>query len=161
MKTAALIGAAAGAVGTLALDAATYTDMAVRGRPASSMTQTLVAKLAQKAGIAPLAAEQPDDATKNRQTGVGALLGYVNGVGVGLVYAAARPLLRDRVPLAVTGILAGALAMALTDVTAAALGAADPKEWDAASWVADIVPHAVYGFATVLAYEGLRAQDIA
>ncbi len=32
-----LLGAAAGAAGTTALDAVTYLDMALRGRPASSL----------------------------------------------------------------------------------------------------------------------------
>jgi hypothetical protein len=39
-----LIGTAAGAVGTAALDVVTYADMAARGRPESSMPSTLVKK---------------------------------------------------------------------------------------------------------------------
>jgi hypothetical protein len=37
MLEEALWGAAAGAVGTVALDVSTYVDMAVRGRPASEV----------------------------------------------------------------------------------------------------------------------------
>jgi len=41
----ALLGAAAGAAGTTALNAVTYLDMAVRGRPSSSTPEDTVEKL--------------------------------------------------------------------------------------------------------------------
>ena len=46
-----LLGTAAGAVGTAALNAATYTDMAVRARPPSSVPAEVAGKLAEKAGV--------------------------------------------------------------------------------------------------------------
>jgi hypothetical protein len=153
----ALLGAAAGAVGTVALDVTTYADMATRGRAPSQMTRTVVQKLAAQAGVTPLATSEPDDATKNRQDAIGAILGYATGVGVGFVYGAIRDTFAEAIPAPVAGLIAGAAAMALTDGTAAALGATDISQWDMASWLSDLVPHAVFGLATALAYEALAA----
>jgi len=150
-----LVGAAASAVGTVALDATSYADMLLRGRGASAVTQTVAQKLAEKAGIDALSSPEPDEPTKNRQTAVGSLLGPLSGIGVGVIYGALRPLLRGRVPVVVAGLLAGAASMALTDVTATMLEATDPKEWDLAGWLSDIIPHAVFGIATALTFEAL------
>jgi hypothetical protein len=58
----ALRGAAAGAVGTFALDVTTYLDMAVRGRPSSETPAEIAGKVAQTAGIDLAAGSQgPDD----------------------------------------------------------------------------------------------------
>jgi len=45
--------------------------------------------------------------------------------------------------------------MAASDVPMALLKVSNPAEWAPSSWAADIVPHLVYGVATVLTYEGL------
>ncbi len=47
----ALLGAAAGAAGTTALNVVTYLDMAVRGRPASSTPEMTVEKLSEKSHV--------------------------------------------------------------------------------------------------------------
>jgi hypothetical protein len=47
--------------------------------------------------------------------------------------------------------------MALTDGTAVALGATDIAQWDATSWISDLVPHAVFGLAVAFAYDTLVA----
>jgi hypothetical protein len=153
-----LIGVAAGAVGTVALDATTYADMAARGRAPSSMVRTVVQKLAARSGVGALAASEPDDATKNRQDAVGALLGYATGVSVGLVYGAIREQFADTIPPAVAGLIAGAAAMALTDGTAVALGATDISQWGRSSWLSDLVPHAVFGLATAFAFDALASS---
>jgi hypothetical protein len=142
-------GAAAGAVGTIALDITTYLDMAVRGRPASSIPSDAAGKLAELAGL-----DLGDDkeTAGNRRSGLGALLGYAAGVGAGVAYGALRS--RVRVPKPVAAVGLGAAAMAGSDVPLVALGLTDPREWGAAGWAADIVPHLVYGFFTALAYEG-------
>lgn len=155
---AVLAGAAASAVGTVALDATSYTDMLLRGRSPSSMTQVVAQKLAAKANIAPLASPDPDEATKNRQTAAGSLLGPASGIGVGLLYGALRPFVRD-LPVVLAGLIVGATSMALTDVSATMLEATDPKEWDLASWLADIVPHAVFGIVTALAFEAMSPRS--
>jgi len=150
-----LVGTAAGAVGTAALNIATYADMATRGRPSSDTPSKLVKNVAASAGIAPLAA---DDATaENRRSGLGALLGYANGLLVGAAYGTVRPLLRGRVPLLAGALLAGGVAMALSDVPATKAGATDPASWGAEGWLADLVPHALYGLAVALAFDALDA----
>lgn len=155
MTTRSLIaGVAAGAVGTAALNIATYADMALRGRSPSEMPSKLVKSLATRLGVEPLAAE--GEAADNRRSGAGALLGFVNGIGVGVAYAALRPLLRD-VPAAAAGLLAGAAAMALSDVPAAQTGATDPATWGAEGWIADIVPHLLYGLALTSTFDALDA----
>src|SRR4051795_11606526 len=76
----ALRGAAAGAAATTALNAVTYLDMTVRGRPTSSTPEQTVEKLAEKAHV-----EIPGDEEhrRNRVQGLGALTGLVAGIGVG------------------------------------------------------------------------------
>jgi hypothetical protein len=152
-----LCGAVAGAAGTVALDTATYLDMAIRGRAPSQMTRLLAQKLAALGGIEPLAQAEPDDSTKNRQTALGSILGYANGIGVGLLYGALKPRLPKATPLWLTAVLAGALAMALTDVTASALGATDPATWKREDWLADALPHLAFGLQTALAFETIAA----
>jgi hypothetical protein len=51
MASPILTGTAAGAVGTVALNIATYLDMTMRARPASSVPAKLVGVLADKAGV--------------------------------------------------------------------------------------------------------------
>ncbi len=147
-------GAAAGAVGTVALNVVTYLDMVVRARPASEIPGELVKKLASENGIESLTGD--DDAAKNRRSGVGALLGYANGLGVGAGYGVLRPALRG-VPVPIAGLLAGALAMALSDVPLVRAGLTDPATWSRTDWLADAIPHAVYGLAVAIAFDAFDA----
>ena len=132
-------GAAAGAAGATALNAATYLDMAVRDRPASDTPEQVVSALAQRVGLpAPAGA---------RRTAAGALAGMVTGSAVG----ALAGLLRSaglRLPTAVGGPLLGAAAMAASDVPMALLGVSDPRQWTAVDWLSDAAPHLVYGVTT-------------
>lgn len=146
-----LIGAVAGSVGTIALDTTTYLDMALRGRAPSEMTRTLVQKLAGKLGIDGLATDRPDERTKNRQDAIGALMGYGLGKSVGIVYALIKPPVNP----VLGGVIAGAVAMAVTDGSAVALGATDISTWDAAAWLSDLIPHALYGLTVALMVEAL------
>jgi hypothetical protein len=82
-------GAAAGAVGTVALNVVTYLDMMVRARSTSDMPGELVKKLAGQNGIESLTGD--DDDAKNRRSGMGALLGYANGLGVDVGFGVLRP----------------------------------------------------------------------
>jgi hypothetical protein len=66
--------------------------------------------------------------------------------------------LRRWPPVAV-GLAVGAAAMAATDTGATVAGAADPRQWSGAEWLADIVPHAVYGLTTALAFDRLWAPS--
>lgn len=151
-----LVGTAAGAVGTAALNIASYADMASRGRPASDTPATMVKNVASSIGIDALAAD--DDTASNRRSGVGALLGYANGLTVGAVYGAVRPSLHGRLPLLVGALAAGAAAMALADVPLAKSGATDPKTWGTSGWLADVIPHGLFGLALALSFDALYAD---
>jgi hypothetical protein len=62
-----LLGTAAGAVGMVALNAATYADMAVRVRPSSSMLAEVAGRLAFSASV-DLGSE---NTAQNRSSGLG------------------------------------------------------------------------------------------
>jgi hypothetical protein len=144
-------GLAAGAVGTTALNAVTYLDMAARGRPSSSVPAGAAERLAGQAGVGLGAG----DVRENRKEGIGALLGFATGVGAGAVLGVVGPVLR-RLPVAVGGPLLGLGVMAATDGANAALGTSDPSTWSAADWASDVVPHLAYGVAAAWAFDALE-----
>ncbi|HEV7207951.1 MAG TPA: hypothetical protein VGN54_04340 [Mycobacteriales bacterium] len=144
-------GAAAGAAGTTALNAATYLDMSIRGRPTSDTPEKTVEALADKAG-AHIPGE--GDTRDNRVAGLGPLSGVLTGVGIGALAGALRGL-GLRLPLPLAGLLVGGAAMAGADIPMAALGVTDPRSWPPSSWAADGVPHLVYGLVTVGVLRGL------
>jgi hypothetical protein len=154
-----LMGTAAGAVGTVALNVATYADMAIRGRPSSSVPAKMAGVLAAKVGI-PLSTggeSADDEKVQNRQSGLGALFGYVTGLGVGTAYGLLRPYLDD-VPTPVAGIGVGLAAMAASDIPIAALGVSDPTTWGVSGGAADVVPHLAYGLVTAIAYDAFTGR---
>ena len=154
----ALYGIIAGAVGTVALNIATYADMAMRGRPSSSAPSKMVGILADKVGV-PLSSQgtgsqdtSQDKTVQNRESGLGALLGYVNGVGTGVAYGLVRSQMDEAsVPLA--GVIVGLTAMAASDVPLVTLKVSDPRTWGVSGWAADLIPHLIYGLVTVATYE--------
>ena len=75
-----LVGLAAGAAGTTALNASTYVDMVVRARPSSSTPEDMVEKLSELTG-----AKVPGqgDERSNRVAGLGPLTGLITGLGIG------------------------------------------------------------------------------
>lgn len=156
---ALLYGAAAGAAGTTILDATTYADMALRGRPQSELPQRVVKEIVHRAHVAPL--DRPDelmsDADKNRQTALGALIGYADGLGMGAAFGAVRPQTRG-VSWFWAGIALGAATLLLSEGSATALGQTDPRKWGVSGWVADLVPRFLYGWVTVLTFDAL-AKD--
>lgn len=146
-----LAGAAAGAAGTTALNAVTYLDMALRGRPASSAPENAVHTLTGKLGF-----EVPGDENtqQNRTSGLGALLGIATGVGVGSVLGVARAA-GWRPPLGRSAALVGLAAMAGSDTPMVLLGISDARKWSAADWLSDLVPHLAYGLVTAAVAQGL------
>jgi hypothetical protein len=132
----ALRGAAAGAAATTALDAVTYLDMAVRGRPESSTPERTVEKLAKTAH---LSIPGEGQTRANRVQALGALTGLVAGIGVGGLLGLARA----------SGFRAGTLLTTLTVLVATngpmtVLGITDPRTWSATDWISDLVPHLAY-----------------
>lgn len=150
-----MLGVTAGAAGTVALNIVTYLDMAVRGRPSSGVPAQLVDTAAKKAEISLTSEDEDDEVLQARESGIGALLGFVNGLGIGALYGMLRPLMSG-VPQPLAGVGLGAAAMAGSDVPATALGVTNPKEWDRNSWVSDIVPHLAYGLVTALVFDAFK-----
>jgi hypothetical protein len=166
MLRSVFFGTLAGAAGTIALHATTYGDMVVRGRPASDTPSRVVDKIASGVGadlsgqpetLGPHA-EQAEQAGQNRASGLGALMGFANGLGVGSIYGLMRAVV-GQVPLPLAAVLLGAAAMASSDVPAARLQVTDPSEWGTSGWLADIIPHLAYGLVTALVYESLLSNQ--
>jgi hypothetical protein len=152
MGTGLLAGAAAGAAGTASLNAATYLDMTVRGRAASSTPQQTVEVVEDRL---PVSVPGEGEARENRVSGLGSLSGIVTGVGIGAAFGVLRRAgLRPSLP--VGAVLVGLAAMASTGASMVRLGVSDPRTWSAADWLSDLVPHLIYGGVT---YGVLQAVD--
>ncbi|HLG64711.1 MAG TPA: hypothetical protein VKY19_22415 [Ktedonosporobacter sp.] len=152
----ALNGLLAGAAGTAALNIVTYADMALRGRSSSNAPSEMVNIIAGAIHLplSPQGVGAQDQMAQNRESGIGALLGYVNGLGTGVVYGLLRSQ-SDEIPLSLASPLVGLTAMAASDVPLVALKVSDPKTWGISGWLADLIPHLVYGFVTTATYEAL------
>jgi hypothetical protein len=135
-----LRGAAAGAAGTTALNAVSYLDMVIRGRPSSSTPEDTVEKLAEKAHVS-----IPGDGAKrtNRLQGLGPLTGLVAGVGVGVLTGIARAAGFRSQPLVGTALITGGVLVAANGPMTV-LGITDPRTWSATDWASDLVPHLAY-----------------
>jgi len=141
MLRGVLVGAAAGAAGTTALNAVTYLDMALRGRASSNTPQDTVEALAKRAGVT----IPGDQATRdNRVEGLAPLTGITTGVGVGALMGLLRGI-GFNPPSALMALIAGSAAMALSNGSMASLGVSDPRTWTAKDWISDAIPHASYG----------------
>ncbi len=152
-------GLIAGATGTVALNVATYLDMALRARPASPVPTQTAKELADAADV-DLAPDNEEETEQNRSQGLGALLGYVSGLGFGGMYG----LLAPRLGGASVPIGAGALTLATmagSNVPATVGGVTDPREWSAKDWVADIIPHLLYGIVTAAVFNTISRPDSA
>jgi hypothetical protein len=150
-----LLGAAAGAAGTTALNAATYLDMALRARAASTTPERTVDRMATLAHTAVPGDEQRRD---NRRTGLGALLGILTGTVVGAGYAAlAGP---RRLPVWLGSVAAGGLAMLSSDAPLALLRVSDPRTWSRTDWISDAVPHLAYGAVTAATYAAVDGSPV-
>jgi hypothetical protein len=147
-----LAGAAAGAAGTAALDAATYLDMAVRGRGSSGTPQQSVEAIEDRL---PVSIPGEGETRDNRISGLGSLSGIATGVGVGVAFGLLRRV-GLRLPTPVGAVVVGLAAMAATDSSMASLKVSDPRSWSATDWLSDLLPHLVYGAVT---YSTLAALD--
>jgi hypothetical protein len=142
-------GALAGAAGVTALNAATYADMALRGRPPSRTPGESVERISDKAGV-----DLPGGPVEreHRVSGVGALSGIGAGVAVGAAYGLVRSwgLRPGRGPATVLLTLA---AMAAGNGPLAMLQVSDPRQWSPSDWAADVLPHLAYGLVTAATYD--------
>jgi hypothetical protein len=148
-----LRGAAAGAAASAALDAVTYVDMAVRGRPASSTPEDTVEKLAATAHL-PIPGQ--GDARRNRVQGLAPLMGLALGTGVGALGGLVRAAGYRSAPR-VGALLTTVVAMLAANGPMTVLGITDPRSWSSTDWISDVVPHLAYGVvfrATMDAFEG-------
>jgi uncharacterized membrane protein (Fun14 family) len=144
MGSGLLAGAAAGAAGTAALDAATYLDMTVRGRGSSSTPQQTIEAIDDRL---PVSVPGEGETRDNRVAGLGGLSGIATGVGVGAVFGLARRA-GLRLPVPVGAVVVGVAAMVATDLSMAGLKVSDPRNWSAKDWLSDLLPHLVYGAVT-------------
>ncbi|MEH0108596.1 hypothetical protein V6N00_02550 [Tersicoccus sp. MR15.9] len=137
-------GLLAGAAGTAALNAVTYADMVLRGRPASEAPGRTVEAALDRLGVAVPGRGAERD---NRRSALGAVGGIAVGLGIGVLASAARSAgLRFSGPTGAA--LTGAAAMAASDVPMAALGISDPRTWSSADWATDVAGHLAYGITT-------------
>lgn len=143
-------GVIAGAAGTSALNAVTYLDMAVRGRPASRTPEQTVRRLADTTHVDLGTGERAE----HRTSGLGALSGYLVGAAVTAGYALLTGRSRPGWPGG-AGVLT-ALALVAANAPMAAMGVTDPRRWSPADWAADVVPHVAYGTAAAVTLDRLR-----
>jgi hypothetical protein len=141
LPRALLQGLAAGAAGTTALNAVTYLDMAIRGRPASTTPDRTVERLAARVGVN---IPGEGDERSNRVSGLGAFGGACTGLAVGAALSAARFVSKPRSALA-TGLIGTTGALLVANGPMIAAGITDPRDWSAADWIADLVPHLAFG----------------
>jgi hypothetical protein len=147
-----IAGLISGAAGTVALNLISYLDMAARGRPASQAPAEVVGRLADEVGVGQFLDPATGDQASARRSALGALSGYLVGLGLGAAYGLIDLRRGLGMPMLAAGILGGA-AMAASDVPAVATGSTDPGTWGAAGWAADIVPHLAYGAVTARTYD--------
>lgn len=143
-------GLLAGAAGTLALNAVTYADMAIRARPPSRTPEETVRKLAERVH---LDLGSPERAA-NRRAGLGPLLGYATGLGI----TAGLGAVAERLPVPAGAGLLTAAAMVATSGPMTALGVTDPRRWSRADWISDLVPHLAYGVVGAAVLRRLRRR---
>jgi hypothetical protein len=144
-------GMVAGAAGTTALNAVTYADMALRGRPTSRTPERSVEIIADRIG---LSVPGEGAARDNRLTGLGALSGIATGVAIGAALGGLRAIGLRLPPRAGTPLVAAA-AMVATDLPMARIGVSDPRTWSAADWLSDLIPHLAYAAVSCATLEAL------
>jgi hypothetical protein len=145
-----LTGSIAGAAGTAVLNGSTYADMALRGRAPNELPDRIAGRIAKLVGVPGLDA--------HRRSGVGALFGYADGIGMGALYALVRSFARMRSPL-LTSIALGGATMAASVGSGVALGEAHPRTWSVSKWLSELIPRLLYGLVTCLVFEHFAARE--
>jgi drug/metabolite transporter (DMT)-like permease len=126
-------------------------ERVVRGRPASTVPADAAQRLAGGLGI-DLAGDRDEQTRASRSEGLGALMGFASGVGLGICYGmVVQRLGRVSIPTAATGLTVAAMVGA--NGPAALAGVTDPREWGLEGWLSDVVPHVLYRLATAATHE--------
>jgi hypothetical protein len=155
VKTMLLHGVLAGAAGTTALNAATFIDMTLRKRSASSTPQQTVERGAELVG---LRLPEDEDEREARESGLGSLLGTSAGVGVGVALGALKGTVGRPSGRAGTVGAAFSLAMLVGNGPMTVLGVTDPRTWGTVDWIADVVPHLAYAVVTGAAFDAFDSN---
>lgn len=155
LSTHLVRGAIAGAVGTTALNATTFLDMAVRARPASSTPEQVVERGARLIGAS---LPEDEDDRQARTSGIGSLLGALAGVSAGVVLGALQATGRPRSRASTLGTAWG-VAMLAGNGPMTALKVTDPRSWSAGDWAADVAPHLAYAVAAVATLDAFETTD--
>jgi phage tail tape-measure protein len=137
-------GLAAGCVGLVALEIASYVDMGLAGRPASDSPARLGEQLARRIGLSLGDGEE----ARNRASALGSLAGYADGFGLGLAYGAV--VRHPGAHLVAGSVLLSAGAWLGSNWPLLALGISDPRSWSREEWQRDVPPHVAYGIATAV-----------
>jgi hypothetical protein len=143
-------GLAAGCAGIVALEIASYLDQYRRARPASDSPTQLGDRVADAAGID---LGEGDERT-NRASALGPLVGYADGLALGVV-AATMSATPGRSIVRTAAILTAGAWLG-SNGPLMVLGLTDPSRWTADEWRSDLVPHAAYGITTAAAVALLR-----
>jgi hypothetical protein len=122
----------------------------VSGRPASDTPAQLGEAVAARVGIN----LGEGDQRTNRASALGPLVGYVDGLLLGV--AAATMSATPGRSVARSAALLTAGAWLGSNAPLMALGLTDPSRWTPEEWRRDIVPHAAYGVTTALAVALMR-----
>lgn len=117
------------------------------------MPRQLVDRLAKQIGIN--TSDTPSEMVKNRESGIGALMGYSDGLLAGTLYGMPRPTMHN-LPKPIAGIGLGLAVMVLTDAPMTAMQLTDPRQWGMSGWLSDLIPHLAYGMATAWVVDAMR-----
>lgn len=88
-------------------------------------------------------------ARSNRRAALGSLLEYATGTGVGAVFGA---LVGDRFGWKMAAPILTGSAVLPANAPIVLLRVTDPRQWSAADWASDILPHAVYGMTAAAVF---------
>lgn len=147
-------GLIAATSGTAALNIVTYLDMALRGRPPSQVPSQAAGKLAEGFGL-DLGGDDGDDKRSNRKEALGALMGYVAGLGSVAPYLLGGRRF-EQLPVPVQAATVTLAALLAGNAPPISMGLTDPRKWSSADWWSDIIPHAAYGTVTAAVYHVIR-----
>ncbi|MFE2477885.1 hypothetical protein [Streptomyces sp. NPDC059389] len=151
-----LHGAVAGLAGTTALNMAGYVDVVLRGRPISDTPEITVRTLAARLRIR---IPGDDRIRENRVAGLGPLIGYAVGTGMGVALSLSQA--AGWLPTKTSRYAAASLfALTVTNMPIFLLGISDPRTWTASDWVSDIIPHGLFAVVAVQVIEKLEAAGL-